>query len=160
MSDKLTDGALVEAIPYLNRYALMLTKNKFDADDLVSLTMVRSLEIIRNETVFIQKPKAWLSKIMWFQFLSNFIRKNKVQTGECQFIDYMGSVPSGGTTVDINNIFQKRNQRDRSVIIGHIKGHTAKSMAEAMSGYRTGRSTILKTISNFKHDVDSLRITA
>ena len=152
----MTDDDLVKAIPYLNRYALMLTKDKYDADDLVSLTLLRALEIIRKKNIFIKRPRSWLAKVMWFRFVSYFCRKNKVERGEHQLFDYMGAVPCLGTILDIDRVFQANTKKDKSIIINHIKGYTAKSIATAMSGYRTSKPTVLKVIKNFKHDINAI----
>lgn len=57
------DMGLVEALPQLRRYALALTRNRSDADDLVHTTMERALrkrQLYEPSGSFI----AWLSMIM------------------------------------------------------------------------------------------------
>ena len=67
---------VVEAMPYLNRYALMLTRNKFDADDLVQMTILSAIESIRSKDIFIKKPRPYLARMMRNIFISQFCRSN------------------------------------------------------------------------------------
>lgn len=60
----------------LNRFAFSLCKNNFDADDLVSETIVKAYENIsklKDET----KTKQWLFRILNNQFISNYRSRKK-----------------------------------------------------------------------------------
>jgi len=82
------DNQIVTALPYLNRYALKLTRNKADADDLVSMTVVKAIEIIRFNNLYVEKPNPYLARVMYHTFVSQFCRKRSCETLD----DYQATV--------------------------------------------------------------------
>lgn len=151
------DNDVVDAMPYLNRYALYLTKNDADAKDLVSVTIVKAIEIIRFEKANIQKPGSYLAAIMRTSFYSSFTRKKKVDQGSCEFNEeFMGIKEPDQEVVhclkDIDRLISNKNDTDKHIINSYIEGRTAKSISSDMRGFRSGLSTVQNVIRNFKSD--------
>ena len=71
--------ALVSEMANLNRFALRLTRNTSDAEDLVQATMLRALE---KSDYFEEGTNlfSWTSKIMFNIFASQYRRKKKFET--------------------------------------------------------------------------------
>ena len=73
-----TQNALVAETVKLQKFALRLTRNKADADDLLQSTCLRALEKIdyfeEGSNLF-----SWTSKIMYNIFVSNYRRKVKFE---------------------------------------------------------------------------------
>jgi RNA polymerase sigma-70 factor (ECF subfamily) len=71
-----TQNALVSETPRLNKFALRLTRNKSDADDLLQSTCLRALEKVDcfedGTNLF-----GWTSKIMFNLFVSGYRRRTK-----------------------------------------------------------------------------------
>src|SRR5688500_15882762 len=66
---------VVNHLSALNRFALSLCKNEFDANDLVSETIVKAFENF-DKLMDESKMKSWLFKILSNQFITDFrIRK-------------------------------------------------------------------------------------
>src|SRR5690606_31008815 len=63
----------------LERFALKLTRNKADAEDLVQATLLQALE---KKELFTQDTNfyGWLSKIMYNSFVTGYRRKTKFET--------------------------------------------------------------------------------
>ncbi len=74
-----TQEALINEMGSLRRFALKLTRNVSDADDLVQSTVLRALEkshlFEANTNLF-----SWSSKIMYNLFVSGYRRKVKFET--------------------------------------------------------------------------------
>lgn len=74
-----TQNALVAETGKLQKFALRLTRNKADADDLVQSTCLRALEKVDyfqdGTNLF-----GWTSKIMYNLFVSGYRRKTKFET--------------------------------------------------------------------------------
>jgi RNA polymerase sigma factor (sigma-70 family) len=68
---------VLEHISSLKYFALSLSKNKFDADDLVSDTVVKAFEKFEG-LKDVSKMRSWLFKILSNQFISNYRRKKKL----------------------------------------------------------------------------------
>lgn len=71
--------ALVHEMPNLRKFALKLTKNAADADDLLQATVLRALEkkhLFQPGTSLFK----WMSKIMYNLFVSDYRRKVKFET--------------------------------------------------------------------------------
>lgn len=149
------DQNIVEAMPYLNRYALMLTRNKADADDLVSMTIIKAIEIIRFQNLYIEKPKPYLARVMYNTFISQFCR-SKYRTDK--HIDtWHGSVdPRQDNVVYLSEILARVNKmqfNDKRVILSHIDGLNCHSIAKKYRGYRTSLPTVQKIVRDFKRSL-------
>jgi RNA polymerase sigma-70 factor (ECF subfamily) len=74
-----TDNQLITEMEKLRRFALRLTKNNADADDLLQNTILRAYEkkhlFEENSNVF-----SWTSKIMYNLFVSGYRRKVKFES--------------------------------------------------------------------------------
>lgn len=71
--------ALVNEMPSLKKFALRLTRNESDADDLTQSTILRALEkkhLFQPDTNLFR----WTSKIMYNLFVSDYRRKIKFET--------------------------------------------------------------------------------
>ena len=74
-----TQTALIDETPRLHKFALRLTKNPPDADDLVQSTCLRALEKshrFENGTNLF----GWTSKIMFNLFVSGYRRRSRYET--------------------------------------------------------------------------------
>jgi len=145
------DRLIVDAVPYLNRYALMLTKNKADADDLVSMTVIKAIEIVRFNNQYISKPKPYLARIMRNTFISEFCRKKRtMETME----DYSVSVAPRQENIvllsEVRSRIEKLPYHDKRVITAHMDGCSLEEMSGKFRGYRTTKPTMKRTIDNFK----------
>lgn len=74
-----TQAALINEMDSLRKFALKLTRNSHDADDLLQSTVLRALEKkhLFNAGTDVFK---WTSKIMYNLFVSNYRRKVKFET--------------------------------------------------------------------------------
>ena len=73
------DQELMPEMPRLEKFAIRLTRNKHDADDLVQATMLRAIEkkhLFQEGTDLFK----WTSKMMYNLFVSNYRRKVKFET--------------------------------------------------------------------------------
>jgi RNA polymerase sigma-70 factor, ECF subfamily len=74
-----TERALVTEMAGLKKFALKLTRNESDAEDLTQSTILRAIE-----KSYLFEPGSnlfsWLSKIMYNQFVSIYRRKVKFET--------------------------------------------------------------------------------
>ena len=74
-----TEKSLLEQTPRLRKFAWRLTRNSFDADDLVQSTCLRALEksdsFLEGTNLF-----SWTSKIMFNLFVSRYRHKAKFET--------------------------------------------------------------------------------
>lgn len=71
--------ALIEEMASLKKFALKLTRNDSDADDLLQSTVLRALEkkhLFQTDTDLFK----WTSKIMYNLFVSDYRRKVKFET--------------------------------------------------------------------------------
>ncbi len=73
------NSALIGAMPDLRRFAIRLTGNVCDADDLLQSTILRAIEkkhLFQDDT----NLNRWSSKIMFNLFVSGYRRKTKFET--------------------------------------------------------------------------------
>lgn len=145
---------IVGTVPYLNRYALFLTKNPHDAEDLVSMTIVRVLEKVRGENLCIRNPKAFLRLVMRQVFVREFYQKKRVV---CTYDDaYMAKVQPDQTAkascAQIMRLVDEKPQPDKTIILDYVNGHSITDISGKYRGFRTGIGTIAKIINNFKSD--------
>src|SRR5665213_960821 len=94
--------ALIGEMDKLRKFALRLTKNAHNAEDLLQSTMLRSLE--KNE--YFQSDTnlfGWTSKIMFNLFVSDYRKKKKFETqyDPAPHIDRISVGPSQEAHVDL-----------------------------------------------------------
>lgn len=93
---------LVNEAPKLQKFALRLTRNKADADDLVQATLLRALE--KND-MFADGTDLfkWTARIMFNSFVSQYRRKTKFETqyDPSSYIDSMSVMPTQEDAMDL-----------------------------------------------------------
>jgi len=73
------ESDLIDEMTNLRKFALRLTRNLHDADDLLQMTLLRAMEkkhMFETDTNLFR----WASKIMFNIFVSNYRQKTKFQT--------------------------------------------------------------------------------
>ncbi|HTK84742.1 MAG TPA: sigma-70 family RNA polymerase sigma factor [Patescibacteria group bacterium] len=97
--------ALVAEMDHLRRFALRLTGNKSDADDLLQSTVLRALE---NRERFETGTNLfrWSSKIMFNLFVSGYRRRTKFETqfDPDKYMDRQCVAPQQDTLADLENV--------------------------------------------------------
>jgi RNA polymerase sigma-70 factor (ECF subfamily) len=93
---------IVGEIGNLRKFALRLTKNAHDADDLVQSTLLRALEkkeYFQNDTNLF----SWASKIMFNLFVSSYRQKKKFETqyDPAPYIETMSAGPAQEANADL-----------------------------------------------------------
>jgi RNA polymerase sigma-70 factor (ECF subfamily) len=96
------EEALIDEIGNLRKFALRLTKNGHDADDLVQSTLLRAMEkkdYFQNGTNLF----SWTSKIMFNLFVSSYRQKKKFETryDPAPHIEQVAIGPSQEATTDL-----------------------------------------------------------
>jgi RNA polymerase sigma-70 factor, ECF subfamily len=100
-----TQEALIGEMANLRRFALRLTRNANDAEDLVQGTLLRALEkkdyFEENTNLF-----SWASKIMFNLFASQYRRKKRFETqyDPVPYIEQVAVGPSQETTTDLAKV--------------------------------------------------------
>jgi RNA polymerase sigma-70 factor, ECF subfamily len=100
-----TQEALVGEIANLRRFALRLTRNANDAEDLVQGTLLRALEkkdYFETDTNLF----SWASKIMFNLFASQYRRKKRFETqyDPVPYIEQVSVGPSQETSADLSRV--------------------------------------------------------
>jgi len=145
------DSDIVDSVPYLNRYALKLTRNKSDADDLVSMTTLHMIEMVRVGDVSIAKPKSYMGRVMHNIFISQFCRKLKAHS-EYQEWNH-SSNPRQENICFLNQVLTKASRLenpDKKIVQSFIDGQTFKDIGNKYVGYRTNAITISKIVRKFQ----------
>jgi RNA polymerase sigma-70 factor (ECF subfamily) len=113
--------ALLPEISRLRRFAMRLTRNDSDADDLVQSTLVRTLE---KQDFFKEGSNlfSWASKIMFNLFATQYRRKTKFETqyDPEAYIDKLSVDPSQENTVDmitVNKCMQRLSAKHRNILV-------------------------------------------
>ncbi len=148
------DNNVVDAIPHLNRYALYLTRNKADADDLVSITILAAIELIRSKNLYIQKPKSFLAGMMRNLFVSKFCRSKHRRHLQLDTLEY-GTPARQDNVVYLLEVERKINKlpfNEKRVITALVDGLTAKDISMKFRGYRTGIYAVRKIIQTFQEN--------
>ena len=133
---------LVAMLPELKKFALKLTANIDDADDLSQDTILRALE---NMDKYIDGTnfKAWVYTIMCNIFINNYRRTTREQT----FIDYTDNLysininqvdPNYITENDydkkeINKTVNKLPQKYKVPFIMHVSGFKYREISDKLS---------------------------
>lgn len=96
------EQALIKEMGNLRKFALRLTKNAHDAEDLVQSTLLRAME---KEDYFEDGTNlfSWTSKIMFNLFVSSYRQKKKFETqyDPAPYIDQIAIGPSQESSVDL-----------------------------------------------------------
>ncbi len=112
---------LVHEIEDLRRFALRLTRNASDAEDLVQSTMLRALEknnyFQDNTNLF-----SWTSKIMFNLFVSQYRHKKKFETQHdpALYIDQASEDPGQEASVDLATVrasMKKLSAEHREILV-------------------------------------------
>lgn len=114
-------AALVQEAPKLRKFALRLTRNTSDADDLLQATLLRALEkkeLFQPGTDLFK----WTSKMMFNLFVSEYRRKTKHETqyDPENFIDACSVEPSQEAIMDLKTVsaaMGKLSQEHREILI-------------------------------------------
>ena len=132
-----TQEALVGEIDNLRRFALRLTRNVSDAEDLVQSTLVRALE---KSDYFEEDTNlfSWASKIMFNLFASQYRRKKRFETqyDPVPYIEQVSVGPSQEVTTDLAKVRESMKQlskehRDMLVLVC-IRGLRYEEVSEML----------------------------
>src|ERR1700744_6036747 len=104
-------AALVSELPNLRKFALRLTRNTSDADDLVQSTVLRALEkqhLFQADTSLFK----WTSKIMYNLFVSGYRRRVKFETqyDPQSYLDARTVEADQETRVEVNEVHEAMQQ--------------------------------------------------
>ncbi|MEZ0262215.1 MAG: sigma-70 family RNA polymerase sigma factor [Alphaproteobacteria bacterium] len=99
------DAALVTESANLRKFALRLTRNKANAEDLLQMTLLRALEkrdMFETGTNLFR----WTSKIMFNLFVSEYRRKMRFETqySPDPYIERLSIQPQQETIVDLKTV--------------------------------------------------------
>lgn len=100
-----TQNALITETGRLQKFALRLTRNNSDADDLVQSTCLRALEkadsFEEGTNLF-----SWTSKIMYNLFVSNYRRRSKFEsrTDPDMILENHAVAPSQYNLMELSNV--------------------------------------------------------
>lgn len=114
-------AALIDEMGKLRKFALRLTKNAHNAEDLLQSTMLRALEkkdYFQNETNLF----SWTSKIMFNLFVSGYRQKKKFETqyDPAPYIDQMSMGPTQEAHVDfvtVNESMKLLSPEHRQILL-------------------------------------------
>ncbi len=113
--------ALIDEMAKLRKFALRLTKNAHNAEDLLQSTMLRALEkkdhFESGTNLF-----SWTSKMMFNLFVSGYRQKKKFETqyDPAPYIDQMSVQPSQEASVDlitVNDNMRHLSPEHREVLL-------------------------------------------
>jgi RNA polymerase sigma-70 factor (ECF subfamily) len=125
----------------LNRFAFSLCKNKFDAEDLVSETILKAFENfgrLKDES----KLKPWLFRILNNQFISNYRRNQKFVELESATNEYQDEYAESFSLFEAiakSNYVDEGNPENK--FISHLTQDQIKKSIEELPG--EFRATIL-----------------
>lgn len=129
--------ALVAEMDNLRKFALRLTRNAADAEDLVQSTLLRALE----KSEYFESGTnlfSWTSKIMFNLFASQYRRKKKFETqyDPEPYINAQSAAPSQEMTTDLSKVKEAMKQlsqehRDMLVLVC-IRGLRYEEVSEML----------------------------
>lgn len=128
---------LIPEIVKLNRFALRLTRNKSDADDLVQSTCLRALE----KADYFQDGSnlfSWTSKIMYNLFVSGYRRKVRFDTqyDPEPFLEKQSIEPSQDTNIEFVDVQRAMNKLNADhcdiLILVCIEGKSYQEASEIL----------------------------
>ncbi len=98
-------SALIPETVKLERFALRLTRNKADADDLVQSTLLRALEKGEQFQEGTDLFK-WTARIMFNSFVSQYRRKTKFESqyDPSAYIDSLSIMPNQEDAMDLKTV--------------------------------------------------------
>lgn len=121
----------------LNRFALRLTRNQSDADDLVQSTLLRAIEksdyFQDGTNVF-----SWASKIMFNLFAGQYRRKKKFETqyDPMPYLEQSSVMPSQETVTDLSTVkeaMKKLSREHREILVlVCVQGLRYEEVSEAL----------------------------
>lgn len=125
-------------MPSLEKFAMRLTRNQADADDLVQSTLLRAIEKkhLFNEGTDLFK---WTSKIMYNLFVSNYRRKVKFETqyDPESFIEKQSVEASQDKQVElmkVNEVMNLLSEEHRDVLVMVcVQGMRYQDVADALN---------------------------
>lgn len=128
---------MVNEIGRLHKFALRLTRNTHNADDLVQATVLRALE---KSDLFVEGTNffGWASKIMFNIFISQYRRKTKFETqyDPEDFLNKLCSEPKQEIVVDLKKVTRaiERLSKDHRQILemACIEGMLYEEVAEEL----------------------------
>ncbi len=163
-----TNEMLIENTERLERFALKLTRNKADADDLVQATLLQALEkkeLFTEDTNFY----GWLSKIMYNSFVTRYRRKTKFETQydpepylEAQKVEArqeaqvqvkeveaaLGTVPAKYRDILVKVCFEgmpyKAVAKQLDMPIGTVRSRLARARAQLQEALMTPQSNVIQ----------------
>jgi RNA polymerase sigma-70 factor (ECF subfamily) len=129
--------ALVREMGNLRKFALRLTRNPSDAEDLLQATLLRALE---KKTYFEDGTNlfSWTSKIMFNLFASQYRHRRKFDTqyDPAAYIEHASVAPSQEATADLAAVrdCMKRLSKDHREILlmVAVKGMRYEDVSEAL----------------------------
>lgn len=100
-----TQAELIATAPNLHKFALRLTRNSADADDLLQSTLLRAIEkqhLFESDTNLF----SWSSKIMFNIFASGYRRRTKFETqyDPQTVLDSFATEPTQETACDLKQV--------------------------------------------------------
>ena len=131
----LTDGEIREVQPHLQRFALWLTKNPANVEDLVQSCLEKALTW-RGKREDIQSLRAWLFSILYRQFIDGERRKRRYQALLSLFTAVEDTAPSA-ESMAINDamlaIFAGLPSEQRALLLlVSVEGLSYKEVAETL----------------------------
>lgn len=130
-------AALIDEVENLRRFALRLTGNMSDAEDLVQSTVLRALE---KKHLFTEGTNliGWASKIMYNIFVSQYRRKTKFETqyDPESYIERESVKPSQESVTDLATVRRAMkslsNDHRKILILVCIKGMRYEEVSELL----------------------------
>lgn len=132
------NSELIIQMPDLRRFALRLTGNAFDADDLLQSTIMRAIE---KKHLFQEGTNLnrWSSKIMFNLFVSSYRRKTKFETqyDPESYLETLTTEPSQDHIVHLGRVSEVMNDlspehREILVLIA-VKGMRYQEVSEVLN---------------------------
>ena len=129
--------AIVTEVASLRKFALRLTKNGSDAEDLVQATVMRALE---NSDYFQDGTNlfSWTSKIMFNLFVSQYRHRNKFETqyDSTPYLEQMVTGPAQEFCTDlaiVRESMKKLNREHREILgLVCVQGMRYEEVAEQL----------------------------
>ncbi|MEZ0259957.1 MAG: RNA polymerase sigma factor [Alphaproteobacteria bacterium] len=149
-------NALLPEMARLRRFAMRLTRNNSDADDLVQSSLLRALQ---KRDLFKEGTNlfSWISRIMFNIFATQYRRtkKHETQYDPSFYIDNASIEPSQEASVDIATVsacMERLSRRHRDILLSVcVKGMSYEEVALEMDiPVGTVRSRLSRARSNLQ----------
>lgn len=150
--------SLVKESDNLRKFALRLTRNVSDADDLLQATLLRALEkreMFETDSNLFK----WTSKIMFNLFVSEYRRKSRFETQYTPdpYIESLSVQPSQEASVDLKTVQRAMDQltddRKEILILICVKGLRYEEAAKVLS---IPVGTVRSRLSRAREDLQKL----